>query len=77
MKEKSMSTLSPYRMSISDNFGDKTGAKSHELSGPSLHPFISLLDLIAQIYKVILSLILLSCSQSSICYYMLYIELDV
>ncbi|KMZ59250.1 hypothetical protein ZOSMA_6G01850 [Zostera marina] len=51
MKEKSMSTLSPYRMSISDSFGDKAGAKPQELSGPSHHPFISLLDLIAQIYK--------------------------
>lgn len=57
MKEKSMSTLSPYRMSISDSFGDKAGAKPQELSGSSHHPFISLLDLIAQIYKVIFFLI--------------------
>uniref|UniRef100_A0A1D1ZKM6 Nuclear pore complex protein Nup205 n=3 Tax=Anthurium amnicola TaxID=1678845 RepID=A0A1D1ZKM6_9ARAE len=51
MKEKAMSSLSPYLMAVDDDSRDVTGVSSQELAHINYQPFISLLELVTEIYQ--------------------------
>lgn len=52
MKEKAMSSLSPYLLASEADGRDDSGAGSLEPSHKIYQPFVSLLELVSEIYKV-------------------------
>lgn len=51
MKEKAMSALSPYILLGSDDFRDDTFTNAQQVTQMSCQPFVSLLELVSEIYR--------------------------
>lgn len=52
MKEKAMSALSPYILLGTDDFRDDTFSDPRQVTQMGCQPFVSLLELVSEIYQV-------------------------